>query len=77
MLAAIITLPALTSNEAGIPVAFFAVVSIAVVALYIAYVTPVYLRLRAGDNFEPGVVDAGRQVPLDQHHRRSRGWGSA
>jgi amino acid transporter len=52
--AAIITLPALTSNEAGIPVAFFAVVSIAVIGLYIAYVTPVYLRLRAGDNFEPG-----------------------
>ena len=34
--------------------AFFAVVSIAVIGLYIAYVTPVYLRLRAGDNFEPG-----------------------
>jgi amino acid transporter len=53
-LAGLITLPALTSNEAGIPVAFFAVVSIAVIGLYIAYVTPVYLRLRAGDNFEPG-----------------------
>ena len=59
VLAAIITLPALTSNEAGIPVAFFAVVSISVVALYIAYVTPVYLRLRAGDNFEPGVWTLG------------------
>ena len=52
--AGLITLPALTSNEAGIPVAFFAVVSIAVIGLYIAYVTPVYLRLRAGDNFKPG-----------------------
>ena len=54
VLSALITLPALTSNEAGIPVAFFAVVSIAVIGLYIAYVTPVYLRLRAGDSFQPG-----------------------
>src|SRR5215207_518873 len=53
-LAGLITLPALSSNEAGIPVAFCAVVSIAVIGLYIAYVTPVYLRLRAGDQFEPG-----------------------
>jgi amino acid transporter len=53
-LAGIITLPALTSNEAGIPIAFFAVVSIAVIGLYIAYVIPVYLRWRAGTNFEPG-----------------------
>ncbi len=54
VLSALITLPALTSNEAGIPVAFFAVVSVAVIGLYIAYVTPVYLRLRAGDSFKPG-----------------------
>jgi amino acid transporter len=53
-LAGVITLPALTSNEAGIPIAFFAVVSIAVIGLYIAYVIPVYLRWRAGTNFEPG-----------------------
>jgi amino acid transporter len=54
LFAGLITLPALTSNEAGIPVAFFAVVSVAVIGLYIAYVMPVYLRLRAGDNFKPG-----------------------
>jgi amino acid transporter len=58
-LAALITLPALTSNEAGIPVAFFAVVSVAVVGLYIAYTMPVYLRLRAGDSFEPGAWTLG------------------
>jgi amino acid transporter len=58
-LAGIITLPALTSNAAGIPVAFFAVVSIAVIGLYIAYVAPVYLRLRAGDRFEPGAWTLG------------------
>ena len=59
VLSALITLPALTSNEAGIPVAFFAVVSIAVIGLYIAYVTPVYLRLRAGDSFQPGAWTLG------------------
>ena len=34
------------------PVAFFAVTAIGTVGLYIAYVTPVYLRWRAGDSFE-------------------------
>ena len=52
--ALIITLPALKGNSAGLPVAFFAVVSVSVIGLYIAYVTPVYLRLRAGDRFKPG-----------------------
>ena len=33
-------------NAAGVPVAFFAVVSIGVIGLYIAYVMPVYLRWR-------------------------------
>ena len=41
-------------NADGIPVAFFAVVSIAVIGLYIAYVIPIYLRWRMGDAFEPG-----------------------
>jgi amino acid transporter len=59
LFALIITLPALTSNEAGIPVAFFAVVSISVIGLYIAYVMPVYLRLRAGDRFTPGAWNLG------------------
>jgi amino acid transporter len=54
-LALIITLPALWNVEGGgVPIAFFAVVSISVIGLYIAYVTPVYLRLRAGDSFKPG-----------------------
>ena len=54
-LALIMTLPALWNVEdSGIPIAFFAVVSISVIGLYIAYVTPVYLRLRAGDSFVPG-----------------------
>ena len=49
-----ITLPALKGNAAGVPVAFLAVVSIAVIGLYIAYAIPIYLRLRAGDAFAPG-----------------------
>jgi amino acid transporter len=59
LLALIITIPALWGTEAGIPVAFFAVVSIAVIGLYIAYVMPVFLRLRAGDNFTPGAWTLG------------------
>ena len=41
------------------PVAFFAVVSIGVVGLYVAYVTPVYLRWRKGDDFKPGAWTLG------------------
>jgi amino acid transporter len=52
--ALIITLPALKGFAGGIPVAFFAVVSIAVIGLYIAYVIPIYLRWRIGDAFQPG-----------------------
>ncbi|HYN91250.1 MAG TPA: amino acid permease, partial [Thermoleophilaceae bacterium] len=54
LLALILTLPALSGNAAGVPVAFFAVVSIGVIGLYIAYVIPVYLRWRAGSSFKPG-----------------------
>jgi amino acid transporter len=49
--ALLITLPALVGDE-GVPYAFFAVVSIAVIGLYIAYVIPIYLRWRMGNEFE-------------------------
>jgi len=55
----IITLPALKGNGAGVPFAFFAVVSIAVIGLYIAYVIPVFLRWRKGGEFEPGPWNNG------------------
>jgi hypothetical protein len=42
-------------------VAFFAVVSIAVIGLYIAYVIPVYLRWRKGDDFVTGPWTLGRK----------------
>jgi amino acid transporter len=58
--ALIMTIPALWDvGGTGLPVAFFAVVSIAVIGLYIAYVIPVYLRLRAGDSFVPGSWNLG------------------
>ena len=42
------------ATTTGVPVAFLAVVSIAVIGLYIAYVIPIFLRWRMGDEFEPG-----------------------
>ncbi len=44
--ALLVTVPALKGNDAGFPFAFFAVVSITVIGLYIAYVIPVFLRWR-------------------------------
>jgi amino acid transporter len=58
--ALVITIPANWGNEAGIPWAFFAVVSVTTIGLYVAYVAPVYLRLRAGDRFVPGAWNLGR-----------------
>ena len=36
------------------PVAFFAVVSIGVIGLYLAFAIPIYYRLKAGDSFKTG-----------------------
>jgi drug/metabolite transporter (DMT)-like permease len=63
VLGAIITVPAyFPSNNGGVyvPVAFYAVVSIAVIGLYIAYVIPTFLRLRQGDSFKRGPWHLGR-----------------
>ena len=61
--AMVITLPALKGNAAGdpFPFAFFAVVSITVIGLYIAFAIPIYLRWRAGDSFIPGPWTNGRK----------------
>jgi amino acid transporter len=40
--------------------AYAAVISIATIGLYIAYVTPTFLRLRQGDNFKRGPWHLGR-----------------
>jgi amino acid transporter len=59
IIALIITLPALKSFG-GFPIAFFAVVTIGVVGLYVAFAIPIYLRWRAGDSWQPGNWTLGR-----------------
>jgi len=57
VIAAIITLPALVPvdiNGAPVPIAFFAVVSIGVVGLYLAFAVPIFYRWKAGDSFPVG-----------------------
>jgi amino acid transporter len=59
--AAIITVPALFGTAGGLTIAFTAVVSIAVIGLYLAYVIPIFLRWRMGDAFEAGPWNNGRK----------------
>jgi len=61
VVSALITLPALVEVNLGtaeepliVPVAFYAVVSVAVIGLYLAFAIPIWLRWRAGDSFVPG-----------------------
>ena len=61
VIGALITLPALVEVNLGteeapfiVPVAFYAVVSVAVIGLYLAFLIPIWLRWRMGDAFEPG-----------------------
>jgi amino acid transporter len=56
---ALLTLPALY-NYNNIPVAFYAVVSVCVISLYLAFLIPIYLRLRMGDRFVPGPWSLGK-----------------
>ncbi len=50
----LITLPALYKSPSGAPTAFYAVVSIGVIGLYVAFAIPIWLRLRQGDDFQTG-----------------------
>jgi amino acid transporter len=59
--AGIVTLPALIGDENNYTYAFFAVVSITVIGLYIAYVIPVWLRFRKGDSWQPGPWTLGKK----------------
>jgi len=61
VVAALITLPAVVTVNIPVgdelipsPVAFYAVVSIGVVGLYVAFAIPIWLRWRAGSKFKPG-----------------------
>ncbi|GAB7043254.1 MULTISPECIES: amino acid permease [Catenuloplanes] len=55
----LLTLPALYQRE-GVPIAFYAVVSVAVIGLYLAFAIPIALRLRMGAAFRPGPWTLGR-----------------
>jgi amino acid transporter len=59
----VLTIPALFSVRIGggtVPVAFYAVVSVTVIALYVAYAIPIWLRWRARSRFTPGPWSLGR-----------------
>ena len=60
--AAILTLPALVEvdvNGTPVPLAFYAVTSIAVIGLYLAFAIPIWLRWRHGDKFDVGSWNNG------------------
>jgi amino acid transporter len=57
--ALLVTVPALW-GEPPFPWPFYAVTSITVIGLYIAYVIPVYLRWRKGDSWVPGPWTLGK-----------------
>ncbi len=66
VIAALITLPALVEVNIGsadapiiVPTAFYAVVSVAVIGLYLAFAIPIYLRWRKGDAFVQGPWNLG------------------
>ncbi len=66
VLAALVTLPALIEVNIGtedapliIPVAFYAVTSIAVIGLYLAFAIPIWLRWTHGDKFDVGSWNNG------------------
>jgi amino acid transporter len=60
----VLTLPALYKSPAGVPTAFYAVVSVAVIGLYLAFLIPIALRLRMGDRFQPGPWTLGSKYKV-------------
>jgi amino acid transporter len=59
----IVAIPALFGKN-NIPFAFFALTGICTVGLYLAYIIPVYLRLRKGDAFEVGPWNLGGRYKI-------------
>ncbi|TPG16144.1 amino acid permease [Pedococcus bigeumensis] len=66
VVAVLLTLPALVKVNIGsadapiyVPIAFFAVVSIGVVGLYVAFAIPIYFRWRMGEAFQQGSWNLG------------------
>ena len=56
----ILGVPSLKTNASGVPVAFNAVVSVAVVSFTISFALPIWLRLRRGADFQEGPWKLGR-----------------
>ena len=61
VIAFIITLPALWKSPSGAPTAFYAVVSVAVIGLYLAFAIPIFLRWKNADKFTPGEWTLGNK----------------
>lgn len=68
VIGALITLPSLVEVNLGteqepliVPVAFYAVTSVAVIGLYVAFAIPIWLRWRMGDAFQPGTWTLGNK----------------
>jgi hypothetical protein len=68
VLAALVTLPALIKVNLGtadapfiIPVAFYAVTSIAALGLYLSFAIPIFYRWKHGDQFEVGSWNNGKK----------------
>ncbi|MFY9915998.1 MAG: amino acid permease, partial [Nocardioidaceae bacterium] len=64
VISVIITLPSLVKVDIGgapVPVAFYAVTSVAVIGLYLAFLIPIWQRWRMGDAFEPGSWNNGQK----------------
>jgi amino acid transporter len=59
----VIAIPALFGKN-NIPFAFFAITGICTVGLYLAYIIPVFLRLRKGDDFDPGPWNLGKRYKI-------------
>jgi amino acid transporter len=59
----VISIPALFGKN-DVPFAFYALTGICTVGLYLAYIIPVFLRLRAGDSFQTGPWNLGSRYKL-------------
>jgi amino acid transporter len=59
----VIAIPALFGKN-NIPFAFYALTGICTVGLYLAYIIPVFLRLRAGDAFQTGPWNLGARYRI-------------
>ena len=59
--AVVLTLPALYRSPTGAPTAFYAVVSIGVIGLYVAFAIPIWQRWRLGDSFRGGPWTLGNK----------------